>query len=395
MEDRFCSCGPLSVIPIYRRHPISLFLKGSCYFNETKGFAVLEHSFLPFWAFFARLFAPRYNARIQFLIAQTRILRSRIDASRIVPTPEEKAELLRWGTSFDHKIDGVMEVVKPETYRKWLRQMKKRIPFMRSGRPRVPECVRKIVCRMARANLLWGYERIVGELRKIGCRIGRTSVQRILKDEGIHPLPGKARKKPPIEWTTFVHSHMATLIACDFFTKPVYTLRGKLHAYVLVFIHLGSRKTFCSPPTFSPDGDWVMQQTRNAAMWLDEIGVEPRHLIHDRDAKFPRRFTEFWKTEGVRCIRIPPRAPMANCFAENFIGKLKKECLDHFVCFSLGHLQHIVAKWISYYNSRRPHQGFDINNQVLDKDFEVQTVGEVRCKEELGGIIKSYYRKAA
>ena len=118
MENRFCSCGPLSAIPIYRRHPIFLFLKGSCYFNEMKGFAVLEHSFLPFWAFFARLFAPRYNARIQFLIAQTRILRSRIDASRIVPTPEEKAELLRWGAMFDNNIDGVMEVVKPATWRK-------------------------------------------------------------------------------------------------------------------------------------------------------------------------------------------------------------------------------------------------------------------------------------
>ena len=73
----------------------------------------MDRTLLPFWAFFARLFAPRYNVRIQFLIAQTRILRSRIDASRIVPTPEEKAELLGWDASFDHNIDGVMEVLKP------------------------------------------------------------------------------------------------------------------------------------------------------------------------------------------------------------------------------------------------------------------------------------------
>jgi len=99
--------------------------------RKTKGFAILDRTLLPFWAFFARLFAPRWNlclrntnARIQFLIAQTRIFRSRIDASRIVPTPEEKEELLRWGASFDHKIDGVMEVVKPATYRKWLRMRK-------------------------------------------------------------------------------------------------------------------------------------------------------------------------------------------------------------------------------------------------------------------------------
>ena len=72
----------------------------------------MDRTLLPFFAFFMRLFAPRYNARIQFLIAQTRILRSRIDANRIVPTPEEKEELMRWGAAFDHKMDGVMEVVK-------------------------------------------------------------------------------------------------------------------------------------------------------------------------------------------------------------------------------------------------------------------------------------------
>ncbi len=168
---------------------------------------------------------------------------------------------------------------------------------------------------MARANALWGYQRIVGELKKIGCRVGRTTFKRILEDEGIHPLPTKATKRPPIEWTTFVHAHMETLIACDFFSKPVYTLRGKFHACVLVFIHLGSRKTFASPPTFSPDGDWVMQQSRNAALWLDEIGVEPRFLIHDRDGKYPGRFTGFWKTESVECLRIPPKAPQANVYA--------------------------------------------------------------------------------
>ena len=63
--------------------------------RKTKGFAILDRTLLPFFAFFMRLFAPRHNARIQFLLAQTRILPSRIDASRIVPTPDEKAELRR------------------------------------------------------------------------------------------------------------------------------------------------------------------------------------------------------------------------------------------------------------------------------------------------------------
>jgi len=265
-----------------------------------------------------------------------------------VPTPQEKAELMRWGAMLGHSIDGVIWVVKPATYRRWLRMKKRKIPFKKSGRPRIAECIRRLARRMAVENVLWGYQRIVGELKKLGCRVGKTTVKRILKEEGIHPLPTKARKKPPVEWAAFVRAHMETLVACDFFTKPVYTLRGKFHACVLVFIHLASRKAFCSPPTYTPDGDWVMQQARNAASWLDEIGVAPRYLIHDRDSKYPGRFGAFWKTEGVRCLRIPPRAPIANAFCECFIGKLKRECLDHFLCFSRGQLHHILTTWLRH-----------------------------------------------
>lgn len=204
-----------------------------------------------------------------------------------------------------------MEVVKPATYRKWLQRKKRRIPLKKSGRSPIAECIKKLVIRMAKENLLWGHQRIVGELNKIGCRIGRTTVKRILEDEGIHPQPTKARKRPPIEWTTFVHAHMDSLTACDFFSKPVYSSRGRYDAYVLVFMQLGTRKSFCSPPTYSPNGDWVMPESRNASLWLDEIGVKPTHLIQDRDTKDPHRFTAFWKTEGVKCLCIPTRAPQA------------------------------------------------------------------------------------
>jgi putative transposase len=93
------------------------------------------------------------------------MLRSRIDVCQIVPTPEEKEELLRWGAMFNHKIAGVMEVVKPATYRKWLRMKRRKRIFKPSGRPRIPECVRKIVRRMAVEDVLWGFEQIVAFAR--------------------------------------------------------------------------------------------------------------------------------------------------------------------------------------------------------------------------------------
>lgn len=79
----------------------------------------------------ARLFMPRHNAQMRLLKAQTHILRARIPAQRIILTPAEKSELLRIGAECGHDIDGLMEVAKPATYKRWLAQM-------RSGRPSNP-----------------------------------------------------------------------------------------------------------------------------------------------------------------------------------------------------------------------------------------------------------------
>jgi putative transposase len=341
------------------------------------------------------LFLPRHSARIQFLLAQIRILRARLESERIVPTPEEKAELLRWGALFEHDIQDVLEIVKPATYRRWLSQTRRGKPFKRSGRPRITEEIRQLVLRMAKENALWGYRRIAGELKKLDYTLGLSSVKRILRDFGIFPAPKKARKQPPLPWTTFVHAHLDSMIACDFFSKPVWTLRGRVEAYVMMFICLGTRKVCCSSATQHPDGAWVMQQARNASIWIEEQGVEPRLLVRDGDRKFPDAFKDFWAAQEVRVIRIPPRSPMANAFAENWIGGLKRECLNFFTCFSRRQLDHIVRCWTTHYNTARPNRGFGMDNRVLDADFRPQGRGEIHCKEQLGGLIKSYYREAA
>ena len=234
----------------------------------------------------------------------------------------------------------------------------------------------------------------MGELKKLGIRIGYTTARNILKNAGHYPAPDKAKKKPPMPWTTFIHAHIDTIVACDFFTKPIVTLRGVRDAYVLVFIHLGSRKVFSSPSTYHPYSDWVMQQARNATMWMDEEGIAPRFLIRDRDGKFPDEFDAFWKPD-VRCIRIPIKAPMANSFCESYIGKMKQEVLNHLICFSRGHLDYILRVWHKHYHEQRPHRGVGRDNTVLDEAFVPKTEGAVRCKSELGGLIKSYYRDAA
>jgi putative transposase len=91
--------------------------------------------------------------------------------------------------------------------------------------------------------------------------------------------------------------------------------------------------------------------------------------------------------------------PNLNAHAERFVQTIKMECLQHFICLGVDHLQHIIRRFEAYYNRLRPHQGR--NNRTLpaavgDEPVEVPfTGGPVECQEDLGGLLKHYYRRAA
>jgi len=252
-----------------------------------------------------------------------------------------------------------------------------------------------LVMQFAVENLTWGYERIQGELMKLGIRIGATTISDILKREGYHPIPDKGSSRPPGQWQQFISSHMDTLVSTDFFTKPVLTWRGWVDAYVLVFIHLGSRRVFMSPATFNPTEEWSLQQSRNVVMRFEDMGIKVRYLIHDRDSKYSQRFRAFWNSEQVKCLRTPVRSPKANGYCECYIGKVKRECLNHFICVSLDQLDYINREWLTYYDEQRPHQGTDIGNKVLRPDFSPTAEGNIKREQRLGGVISWYYREAA
>jgi putative transposase len=345
--------------------------------------------------FLNRFFMPRHNAQLRLLKAQIAILRARIPTQRIILSPKEKAELIRIGAECGHDIDGLLEVAKAATYKRWLAQMRVGIPFKAVGRPRLTQELRDVVIRIGSENLLWGYKRIAGELKKLGLYAGTNSVKRILIEVGIHPSPERRTKKPALPWTTFIEAHMEAMIACDFFSKTVLTLRGPRAAYVLMFIHLGSRRVFCSAPTYAPDAAWVTQQARNTLMWCAERGIRPGFLIRDADTKFGARFDTVWDSEAARVIQIPHRAPDANAFAESFIATIKRECLDFFVCFNRSQLDYILRTWVRHYNTERPHRGRGIGNNVLQVDFRPARDGPIRRNRQLGGVITSYTRDAA
>ncbi len=268
------------------------------------------------------------------------------------------------------------------------------------GRSRLTKSLRELIIRLAKDNLGWGARRIMGELKKLAVRASRSSVRRVLVDENILPDPGRhAPRGVQTPWRKFIAIHMNVMVACDFFCKTLWTPMGKKTAFVLAFIHLGSRKVFLSPSTCNPNGEWMQQQARNLSMWAEDEVIDVRFLIHDRDTKFTHAFDEYFSRDDGGVVLTPYQAPIANCYIESWIGSLKRECLNQFFCFSLRQLDHIVQIYGAYHNKYRPHQGLGNRPPGVLKDPSCQTrdidVGQICCKEWLGGLLKHYYRQAA
>lgn len=363
----------------------------------------MNHGFYALLSLLFECFSVRRDAQIRFLKEENRILRSRISSQRLILDPEERSRLLAIGGELEHQVKSLISIVQFRTYQRWVKEQHEGRRTGRVGRPRkISQEIRDAIVRMARENAGWGYLRIVGELLKLRCQVGKTSVRRILHEEGLYPKrPDRSGRSDYQPWDQFIKLHLNTLVACDFFCKNVWTPLGKRQAFVLMFIHAGSRKVWVSPATYHPNEVWVQQQARNVLMWLEDQGLQATHLLHDRDTKFTAAFGRLFDSAEVQIVKSPVMAPNANAYAESWIATLKRECLNYFACFSLRHVDHIVQSFVSYYNELRPHQG--LNNRMIgsaDKsDLSlVQTaspLGSIGCRSELGGLLKHYYRRAA
>jgi putative transposase len=248
-------------------------------------------------------------------------------------------------------------VVRPETLLRWHRELvRRKWTFRRrgrSGRPPIDPKVSVLIVRFGTENPRWGYQRIRGELLKLGVRVSATTVRTILLRHGLDPAP---RRIGPT-WTEFLRAQAAGLLACDFFT--VETLRLQT-LYVLFFIELSTRRVHVVSATASPDSAWVTQQARNLAIEERLTGI--RFLLHDRDAKFSGPFDGVFQTEGVRVVRTPIRAPRANAFAERFVRTVRSECLDHVLVYGCRHLERVLGVFVSHYTEQRPHRGLDLDH---------------------------------
>src|SRR5947209_4405430 len=116
----------------------------------------------------------------------------------------------------------------------------------------------------------------------------------------------------------------------------------------LVWIELGTRRVRLGGATPNPDSAWVTQQARNLALSPQDEGRSPRFLIHDRDTKFSGSFDEVFRSEGMRIVLTPIRAPNANAFCERWVGTLRAECLDWTLILGRRHLERVLRAYIGH-----------------------------------------------
>ena len=281
-------------------------------------------------------------------------------------------------------------LVTPQTLLRWHRALVRRrwtYARVRPGRPSIDAEKRELVLRLARENPRWGYQRISGELSKLGLSVSPSTVRRLLAGAGLGPAP---RRSEP-SWRAFLRAQAASIVACDFFTVETAFLR---RYYVLFFIELQSRRVHLAGSSAHPSGRWVSQQARNLS-FSGALG-DVRFLIHDRDSKFVAGFDEVFHSEGVKVILTPFRAPRANAHAERFVRTVRTECLDWLLILGPRQLDRVLRVFVDHYNSERPHRALGRSPPAPPQPTPPPAPrATVERTDRLGGLLHEYYLAAA
>ena len=282
-------------------------------------------------------------------------------------------------------------LITPATVLRWHRRLvtKKWTYPNRCGRPPVNPAIVALIERLARENETWGYQRIQGELLKLGHRVGASTIRRILKLRRIPPAP---LRSTDTSWRRFLRAQASTMLAVDFFhVDCAITLK---RIYVFFAMEVRSRYVHILGTTSHPTGAWTTQQARNLLMDLDDHAATFRFLVRDRAGQFTASFDAVLAAAGIDTVKIPPRCPRANCFAERFVLTARTELTDRILIFGERHLRIVLAHYSTHYNGRRPHRALQLQPprpDLLDPDLDYR---RIRRRPVLGGLINEYERAA-
>lgn len=329
---------------------------------------------------------------VEYLKRENQVLRARLP-KRIHTTTEERKKLLEVGKGLGKAIEQLISIVSPSTFSRWLHEDSKGTTSKEpKGRPRKNRDIRELVLTIAKETG-FGYTRIVGEMTKLGIRIGRSTVRNILMEEGISPVPDRKSEV----WSDFLDRHGDTLWACDFFSVKTITSSGLRKMYMLVFLCVKTREVYITPSTRHPKSAWVSEETKRFLDGKFEQNNRPKFILHDRDTKFSKAFVKSVTETGTKAIALPVKSPNLNGRCERVIGTLKGECLHRFLIFGKQHLDYLVKEFSKYYNHTRSHSSRECLPPIREAPETVESlsIADVEVRSHVGGLVKSFERRAA
>jgi putative transposase len=243
--------------------------------------------------------------------------------------------------------------------------------------------------RLAIENHGWGYQRIQGELLKLGHRVSASTIRRILKMLKIPPAP---MRRTETTWRQFLHSQAATMLAADFFHVDCAVTLQRLYCFFVM--EVGSRSVHILGVTANPDGPWTVQQIRNLLMDLGDRAADFRFLVRDRAGQFTAAFDAVLAGTGIEAVKIPPRSPRANAYAERFVLTARTEVTDRMLIFGRRHLQTVLAEYEAHYNGRRPHRSRQLWPPRPDHPVADLSRERIKRRPVLAGLLNEYERSA-
>jgi putative transposase len=142
--------------------------------------------------------------------------------------------------------------------------------------------------------------------------------------------------------------------------------------------------------TVNPDGAWTTQQARNLLLDLGHRAAGFRYLVRDRAGQFTAAFDAVLADAGIEALRIPPRSPRANAYAERFVLTVRTELTDRILIFGERQLRHVLAVYTRHYNGQRPHRGRQLRPPRPDHPIPDQPAQRITRHAVLGGLLNEY-----
>ena len=340
---------------------------------------------------------PELVARNEYLRLENMILRSMFleKKKRLRFTEEEKQELARAAAKVKGRSKKAASMLTPwqvlnysrhEAGKKYVSVFPRKPPRVRLSKAYKEDILRSIVV----DHPSWKKSQIWKEMEKYFNGIPAFQVYNMLYDMGYWDAEKTVKGIP---WNDFLKRFEKVTWAGDFFSTEVWTDHGQWTFYTLFFIHLETQKVIIAGTTNHCTSQWLV----NTLKWWTGAGESPfgpdaRFLIRDRDRRYTAEVDWYFMEMGMMPKVISPGAPVMNYHAEQFVRKIKHECLSHCLFLSGTALRKVIDAYVDYYNTQRPNSRFN-GGCILEDHTHWQTEGEVKQVSLLPGLLNYYFRE--